>query len=1069
MSSGRKSSVFSLFRPPLFDDEEKTQHARTFSWLALGLIAIYTALGALFVSLQPETLVRRVVTTGVLWVLILALLDINRRGRTALASVCLIAILVVITTERAWVSGGIDSPITPFFIIYLIASGLLLGNRAATVVAAVFVAIAIGFLVAQKTGLLPPATYTYPPQVLLVYMVMFIGMTLVLESWIASTFRRNLDGLQKFTASLTESEEMLRQMIKHTPAAVAILDTNMCYLQVSDRWLADYRLEGQNVIGRSHYDVFPHLREERGPIHQRVLAGAVERRDEDPVPRRDGGIEWLQWEFRPWYKASGEIGGVALFTLVITPRKRAEEQLRQSTAQLHESEQRLRLALESGQIAVWEQDVESRELHGDDLLFDLFGISSNDDHSISYERMLAQIHPDDRETVAAQMASIRAGNANVEADFRVVHPDGTMRYVLGTGTPVFDESNRVMRSVGMARDVTARRKAEEERESLLHALGERVKELRTLHQSAILLQSEQRSVPDLLAEWVLTLPQGWQYPECCEARIVYGDVEAKTPGWRDSPWKQSVTFGTIGGPCSIEIAYLEERPDDVEGPFLAEERALLNSLADMLRRYLELRRHRVDLESLVTSRTAEMRLAKEEAEAANRAKGTFVANMSHELRTPMNAILGYAQLLENDSGLEQSARNKGAVIRSSGEHLLHLLNDVLEMSRIEAGRTELLLAPLDLHALLEETREMFLPLAESRGNRLRLEIAAGVPRAIQGDARKIREVVINLLSNAMKFTESGTVAISATAGSFASELSIVVADTGRGIDAHDLARIFGAFEQTESGFRAGGTGLGLSISRTFAELMGGQLTVASVLGEGSAFTFSFRAEAVDESTLAATERVSASPRLRAHDVGRKILVVDDIVTNREVLAELLMRTGFDVQLAESGEEALEIDDAWHPDLVLMDLRMPGIGGIEAIRRLRLAGSGAVIVALTASVAGEAERLSDVGADALLSKPYREADILTTIGSLLGLAYDDRIVAGAGEQTVIPLQDLLSEVPSELLDQLRQALLEARAERLESLAVSIRSHSESAADQILTLARNFRYEELVSIIDNRGAP
>ena len=1063
-------------------------------------------------------------------------------------------------------------------------------------------AIAIAFVVAQKTGMLPPATYTYPPQVLLVYAAMFIGMTLVLESWIASSFRRNLSRLQnelterrraeekfakafqfspdlivisdpatgeflevndsfarilgyrreeligrqsvalqlveaesragfaaaagrgaaqnlelrlrtksgeyvdvvssadeieiggkrglltvsrdvtekkaaekalrKFTESLAESEELLRQMIKHTPAAVAILDTNMCYLQVSDRWLADYRLDGQNIIGRSHYDVFPHLREERGPIHQRVLAGAVERRDEDPVPRRDGGIEWLQWEFRPWYKASGEIGGVALFTLVITPRKRAEEQLRQSTLQLRESEQRLRLAIESGQIAVWEQNAESRELHGDDLLFDLLGMPANDDHSVSYERMLERIHPDDRETVSAQMASIRSGNANVEADFRVVRPDGTLRYVYGTGTPVFDDANRVIRSVGMARDVTARRKAEEERESLLHALGERVKELRTLHQSAILLQSEQRSVPDLLAEWVLTMPSGWQYPECCEARIVYGDLEVKTPGWRDSPWKQSVTFETTDGTCSIEVAYLEERPEEAEGPFLAEERSLLDSLADMLRRYLELRKHRVDLESLVTIRTAEMRLAKEEAEAANRAKGTFVANMSHELRTPMNAILGYAQLLENDSALDQSARNKGSVIRSSGEHLLHLLNDVLDLARIEAGRFELMLAPFDLHALLEETHRMFLPLADTRGNRLQFELGADLPRAVQGDARKIREVLINLLNNAMKFTEGGDIIVKASAGPASAqwrEISIAVADTGRGIDAEDLDRIFGAFEQTESGFRAGGTGLGLSISRSFAELMGGQLTVASVPGEGSTFTFSFWPEVVDESSLTLPERAPAPLRLNAHDHGRKVLVVDDIATNRDVLAELLMRTGFDVLLAESGEEAIEIHDAWQPDLVLMDLRMPGIGGVEAIRRLRLSGSAAVIVALTASIADSDARMRNIGADALLAKPYREAEILTTIGSLLGMAYDDHVVAGAGEQSVVPLKDLLRDVPSDLLDELRQALLEARAEHVESLAVSIRPHSEPAADQILTLARNFRYEELVSIIDNRGSP
>jgi PAS domain S-box-containing protein len=1337
MSSVAQSSSLPSPFPPV-GDEDQALRAHTFSRLALGILTVYTALGVFFVLAQPETLLRRVVTTLMLWALFLGLLYVNRRGGTRFAGVCLLIILSAAVAERAWVSGGINSPIVPFFIIYLLIGGLLFGKRGAFAVAVASVIISAGLVAAHHAGVLPPATYTYPPHVLMLYLVLFIGMTLVLESWIASTstdslrrahaelserrrveealraserqfysafeyaaigkslitvegrylkvnrafcelvgftaeelcaksfqeithpddLEKNLDdlrrlgrgeidhfamdkrflrrdgetiwvhlsasamrdddgnllyfisqvhdinekmlaeralreseekfakafqyspeliaisdrmteelldvnesfvritgysreevigrravdlplieravrekaetlvssgsgqklelklrtksgalldvvasmdaieiggrscllsvtrdvtqqkeaerSLQRFTESLAASEELLRHLIRHTPAAVAMFDTGMRYLQASDHWITDYHLAGREIIGRSHYDIFPDMPERWRAIHQRVLAGAVERCDEDPYPRADGNLEWLQWEIRPWYKAGGEIGGLTIFTQVITSRKRAEEELRRNQDQLRESEQRLRLALDSGQIAVWYQDMESKRLTGDPLLFDLLAIPASADRSFPYEMLLERIHPDDRETVDAQLSSLWQGSANVQADFRVVRPDGSLRYIHGTGSPILDEVDQLKRVVGVAVDVTARRKAEEERESLVYALGERVKELRVLHQTALLLQSEQRDIPDLLAEWVLCLPQGWQYPECCEARITWRDIEVATARWRDSPWKQSVTLATIDGVCTIDVAYLEQRPESDEGPFLAEERLLLNALADMLRRYLELRQHRAGLESLVASRTADLRLAKDEAENANRAKGTFVANMSHELRTPMNAILGYAQLLENDAALEASARNKAGVIRTSGEHLLHLLNDILELSRIEAGRVELLLAPLDLHALLEETRRMFLPLADTRNNRLSFELGNELPRAILGDARKIREVLINLLSNAMKFTGSGNVAVRAFASPGAShvrDITIVVDDSGRGIEPHDLSRIFDAFEQTESGIRAGGTGLGLSISRTFAEVMGGRLSATSVPGRGSTFTFSFRAEVVDESSLPAPESTAALRRLHEDDLGRKVLVVDDVATNREVLAELLTRTGFDARLAETGESAIDIHDAWRPDLVLMDLRMPGIGGIEAIRRLRLSGSEAAIVALTASAGSESEeRLREAGANALLFKPFREAEILNTIGTLLNVTY---IATGENPpMTDVPvgpsLPELLREVPVNLIQELRDALLEAHAERVESLAARVRAHSASAADQLLALARNFRYDELLSMLDDAGA-
>ena len=454
--------------------------------------------------------------------------------------------------------------------------------------------------------------------------------------------------------------------------------------------------------------------------------------------------------------------------------------------------------------------------------------------------------------------------------------DGAIRTIHGVGQTIRSEDGSPVRMVGVNRDVTDRIRAEREREQLVHELGLRVKELGLLHATARLLQRDRPFNRALLAEVVALIPTAWQYPQCCHARIVHGDLEVTTKGWRESPWKQTATFTTSEGTGVIEVVYLEERPSAAEGPFLLEERALLDSCAEMLVGYLELRRHQEHLEALVASRTTELRAAKDAAEDANRAKSVFLANMSHEIRTPMNAILGYAQMLERDRALGDDQRRKIDVIRSSGGHLLTLLNDILEMSRIEAGRATSAAEPFDLGALLRDVEAMFRELTESQGLELAFDQDPNVPRALSGDASKVRQVLINLLSNAVKFTATGRVAVRTSSRVTAANRHVVamaVEDTGPGIDPRNLERIFDAFDQADATIRTG-TGLGLAISRNFARLMQGDVVVESTPGSGSVFTFTFEAGTAEVDAIAhavasrhdtdeASARLTLSQQLRS--------------------------------------------------------------------------------------------------------------------------------------------------------------------------------------------------------------
>jgi signal transduction histidine kinase/CheY-like chemotaxis protein/ligand-binding sensor domain-containing protein len=437
------------------------------------------------------------------------------------------------------------------------------------------------------------------------------------------------------------------------------------------------------------------------------------------------------------------------------------------------------------------------------------------------------------------------------------------------------------------------------------------------------------------------------------------------------------------------------------------------------------------LEATVRQRTAELAEKVEQlhdseqrALAASRAKSAFLANMSHELRTPLNGVLGFAQLLNRRKERDADDREGLGIIMKSGEHLLNLINDVLSLSKIEAGRVTLDREPFDVVTLVHDVESVLRFRAEEKSLRLTCTIAGNPPRAVLGDEGKLRQILINLLGNAVKFTDRGSVSLCATWKE--GRATFDVEDTGQGIAPAELPRLFEPFVQTESGHRTKeGTGLGLALSRDLARLMEGDITVESTPGVGSKFRVEISLpEAAAGALVIAKDRRRVARLAPGQDPAR-ILVVDDTPLNRVVLMKLLASVGFEVRDAGSGDEALQVWETWQPHLIWMDKRMHGLDGLEVTRRIRAREKTerrkrVPILALSAS-ALEHERgeIIDAGCDDFVPKPYRESTIFAKIREHLGVryVYDDETPPISGEGRSVLLVDddsICRQIAQELL-------------------------------------------------------
>ena len=515
-----------------------------------------------------------------------------------------------------------------------------------------------------------------------------------------------------------------------------------------------------------------------------------------------------------------------------------------------------------------------------------------------------------------------------------------------------------------------------------------------------------------------------------------------TPPWWMTPWSRAVAIlavaGLIFGSVRWRVMALQER-----------ERRL---------------------QTLVEQRTTELVEARDQAQAASRTKSTFLANMSHELRTPLNAILGFSSLLRDGGGISREQRNDLDIIHRSGEHLLELITDVLDVAKIEAGRMVVENAACDLRRLARDITEMMQGRAAEKGLKLLVDESPGFPHVARTDASRLRQILINLLGNAVKFTEQGTVTLRLDGlpdvASNRVLLRFEVEDTGIGIPAEDQAHIFDPFVQLGRQGNRKGTGLGLTISRQFVELLGGTIRLESAPGQGSRFCVEVPVERMEESeALLPDDDRAPVVRIAPGQPEYRILVVEDEVENRVLMRRILKDAGFLVCVAADGAEGVAMFQSWRPHFIWMDRRMPIMDGPDAVRRIREleGGRDVKIAAVTASVlAGQRNEMLAAGMDDFVRKPYRLADIFDCMARHLGVRYvyaeDGARPAAQARPALRP--EALAALAEGLRQELENALPSLDAERIAEVIRRISEVDPALGGMLATLAGRFAYTSIL---------
>jgi PAS domain S-box-containing protein len=879
--------------------------------------------------------------------------------------------------------------------------------------------------------------------------------------------------IEERTADLRESEARYRSLFDGVP--VGLYRTTLAG-QIVDANLAQVQMLGypsrEALLAARSADLYVNP-DERVRWQALMEQEGVVRDFQVQFRRHDGTLIWVNDSARALKDKHDQVQYYEGSLEDISARKQAEAKLekyrealeelvQERTAELRASEERYRTLFDGVPVGLYRTTPEGRLVDVNRALVEMTRFQSRAqmvaaDGTVSF-------YADPEERLRWQALMEREGIVR-DFEFRHRRYDGTIMWVRDTARAVRDRQGKVLYYEGALEDVTERRELEEE-----------VRRQKDYYEALFVNSPVAVVTADLAGRVVSWNPMaerllGYKQDEAIGREL--DDLVAHDARLRAEAQAYTDQVIQVG---RVQATTRRTRKDaslvDVE--LLALPVVVAGEKVGFITIY-------VDITDLLDARR--------QAEAASEAKGTFLANMSHELRTPLNAILGFSQLLGRGPSLTSDQHQYLEIIGRSGEHLLSLINDVLEISKIEAGKVVLQQRPYDLYRQLDGLAEVFGLRAQEKGLELAVSYDEDVPQYIVGDERKLGQVLGNLLGNAVKFTEDGSVALRVTVQLSAQpsdprqrNLHFEVEDTGPGIAPGDLPTIFDAFVQSETGRRAeGGTGLGLTISRQFVGLMGGELTASSEVGRGSCFSFdaSVGVPQREETAHAAAARRRAVG-LEKDQPALRLLVVDDSEVARLLLVKLLEPIGFEVKEAANGQEAIEVWRRWEPHVILMDMRMPVMDGYEATKRIKATRQGrdTLVVGVSASAFEEdRERILSIGCNDFLRKPFEQQQILDILSNRLKVRFVyeevepvphlkpvERAPLRAAD---VELAHRLAGMPPEWLADLQKAVTLGEWTAITELVDRIRERDAELGRALAGLAHQFEHDRMLTLIRRAG--
>ena len=772
--------------------------------------------------------------------------------------------------------------------------------------------------------------------------------------------------------ALRKAESSFRALFEKSPSPALLFDPRtLRLLDCNDATLTAFACPDKETALRTPLTAFsPDRQPDGAPSRTRGIAMFRQALEQ--------GAHAFEWEYRRLdgrtLRAEVRLARVTLEgrDLLLTTVFDQTEQ-REAERRLRESEARWKFALEGAEQGVWDWDFATHEVFHSERWKWMLGYDTGDVGN-ALDDWSSRVHPDDLERALTALNAHLEGLAPVyECELRLRCKDGSYKWVLDRGAIVErDAEGRPARMVGVHVDMTARREAE-------------AQILETTQRLALATQAARMGIWDWNVQtddlvWDDTMFE------------LYGIDRASFDG-TFAAWGRIVHPDDLDeGVAMVQRSLTEDAPFDITFRIVRPTDGAIRTMRGVGRVVRDERGRALRMVGVNWDETEEklvqqqLRAAKEAAEAADRAKSEFLAMMSHEIRTPMNAVVGFTSLLRR-SALGSEQRQFVEMIESSCETLLALINDILDFSRIESGRLEFEPEAVSPRAIVHEVVEQFRPRAREKRLELAVAVDGDVPARIVSDAVRVRQVLFNLIGNATKFTEEGSVTVHVAGDLEPGGIVVTVLDTGIGIGGEQLARLFRPFTQADSSTsrRFGGSGLGLAISKRLVEALGGRIEVESQIGEGSAFRVVLPAvmpgadpALLDEST---GEDVVSGPTGTGTAVFGAVLVVEDHPVNRRLVGVMLERLGIEADFAEDGRRALEMLAVRSYDVVFMDIQMPQLDGYETTRILRgreaeeCAAHPAWVIALTANaMEGDAQRCLTAGMNDYLAKPFKLDDL-----------------------------------------------------------------------------------------------